>query len=266
MPLLPREGSAARQRVLAQRLRLQVRLERTAEGQLARELRTTLGQFGQLTDAEVQTALAAHARRMNVLLTTVWRVAMHSSGEQVFLDSEELRKASPAPTERKARNAEQRFTRSVADWIERFGGKRITDVTERTRKATVETLAAGRGRNDSIDQIRRALEADPGFSRARAAVIARTEVHTAGSAASDLAAEAVAQETGVALRREWISAEDDRTRSAHADADGQVRAFGESFEFDDPSIGKYTLMHPGDPTGPAGGTINCRCALGYLPA
>jgi uncharacterized protein with gpF-like domain len=267
MPLLPREGSAARQRVLAQRLRLQVRLERTAEGQIARALRQAVAEMftdDVLTTADVDTSLANLRRRMTQLLTTAWRVAMHSTAEQVFTGMEELRK-SYTVAERKDRTAERTFANKVAAWIERFGGQRITDIDEHTRAEAVGTIASGKAENKTTDQIRRDLEGSQAFSRTRAALIARTEVHTAGSAAADLAAQAVSDETGVTLKREWIAAEDDRTRSAHADADGQVRGMDEAFNFEDEQ-GGYSLMAPGDPGGPPRATINCRCALGYVPS
>ena len=54
--------------------------------------------------------------------------------------------------------------------------------------------------------------------------------------------------------KEWDSSGDQRTRATHAAADGQKRAFNEPF-----SVGGSALMYPGDPSGPASETIQCRC-------
>ena len=62
------------------------------------------------------------------------------------------------------------------------------------------------------------------------------------------------------LEREWIAAEDDRTRKSHTAADGQRRAAGEPFD-----IGGAKLMFPGNPAGPPEEVIACRCVVGYAP-
>lgn len=52
----------------------------------------------------------------------------------------------------------------------------------------------------------------------------------------------------------WNSMNDDRTREAHADADGQEQPVGTPFDV----MGEQ-LMYPGDPDGSDENTINCRC-------
>lgn len=69
---------------------------------------------------------------------------------------------------------------------------------------------------------------------------------------------------GEALRRgcthaQWVSRRDDRVRSTHVAADGQVRRMGDRF-----GVGGFRLLHPGDPTDlpdswPVVG--GCRCGL-----
>jgi uncharacterized protein with gpF-like domain len=94
----------------------------------------------------------------------------------------------------------------------------------------------------------------PAFSRQRAALIARTETH----GAANFGAQEAAKETGLQLRKEWVSASDERTRDSHRRADGQVVGMDEPFR-----IGGARLMYPGDPDGPADETINCRCAVAH---
>jgi uncharacterized protein with gpF-like domain len=60
------------------------------------------------------------------------------------------------------------------------------------------------------------------------------------------------------MRKVWISAEDDRTREDHIEADGQAVGMQDSF-----TIGGWELAYPGDPNGPAEQIINCRCTVGY---
>jgi hypothetical protein len=52
----------------------------------------------------------------------------------------------------------------------------------------------------------------------------------------------------------WDATGDSRTRLTHIQADGQRRALDEPF-----NVGGADLMYPGDPSGPARETIQCRC-------
>ena len=53
------------------------------------------------------------------------------------------------------------------------------------------------------------------------------------------------------LRKQWIATMDGRTRASHASIHGEVRLTKRQFS--------NGLMIPGDPSGPAEETINCRC-------
>jgi uncharacterized protein with gpF-like domain len=268
MQLLPRgAGQSSRLAALARALRVQVRLERAAASVVARELRRTAAALpGTLEQQAVERVLSDHTLRMAAILPKIWNASMQTAGEIVLTNLQGLRtrRGAGAAPEAKKVSAEQRFAQGVAFWIEGNSAVRITRVTERTKQEVREIIAAGQRDNLTQQQISRQLRDSLGFSRARADMIARPEVHTATSAASDMAADEVGQENGGVLEREWISAEDDRTRSAHARANGQTRRFDERFEFSDDD-GDYTLMMPGDPDGPARGVINCRCVLGYVP-
>jgi len=93
--------------------------------------------------------------------------------------------------------------------------------------------------------------------RYRGEVISRTESINALRAGQN---ESIAQaiDTGEVgegeTTKEWDSSGDARTRATHAAVDGQKRAFDQPF-----SVGGSALMYPGDPSGPAAETIQCRC-------
>lgn len=134
--------------------------------------------------------------------------------------------------------------------------RRIASVAETTRQQIVN--AVDRGYKEGVGQAGVAKiirEAIPSMSGYRSALIARTETHGAANAG----AFAAADETGLILDKEWISAEDERTREDHALANGQI--VGKDQPFD---IGGEALMYPGDPAGSAEQVINCRCALGWV--
>jgi hypothetical protein len=64
-------------------------------------------------------------------------------------------------------------------------------------------------------------------------------------------------QSGVVNTVTWLATlQDDRTREAHADAHGQTRLLGESFD-----VGGESLRHPGDPQGSPENIINCRCGV-----
>lgn len=63
-----------------------------------------------------------------------------------------------------------------------------------------------------------------------------------------------AQKMGIELKKEWVATLDNRTRHAHAMADGQVVAVDKPFKLDG-----YDLMFPGDKRAPGYLVYNCRC-------
>jgi uncharacterized protein with gpF-like domain len=54
----------------------------------------------------------------------------------------------------------------------------------------------------------------------------------------------------------WLSSRDSKVRPDHAAADGQTRPVGLPF-----TVGGVELMYPGDPVGPPGEVVNCRCTM-----
>ena len=136
--------------------------------------------------------------------------------------------------------------------------RRITSIADTTRAnivdATLAGYAAGLGQRGVAEAILAAL---PSLSDYRANLIARTETHGAANYGSVEAA----KETGVDLRKEWISAEDDRTRDSHRDANGQTVGPNDAF-----TVGGEELQYPGDPAGSAENVCNCRCTTGFVVA
>ena len=97
-----------------------------------------------------------------------------------------------------------------------------------------------------------ALSEAYGFSEGRANTIARTEVITAGRAGQYYAD----VQSGMVVGKKWMAANQERTREAHREADGQVVGLNEPFIVDGEE-----LMFPGDSSrgASADNCINCRC-------
>ncbi len=92
----------------------------------------------------------------------------------------------------------------------------------------------------------------------RAETIARTETITSLHAAQEQAMNQAIQSGAIGATQVsfvWRTAHDSRVRDSHQVMDGQVRPRGQDFIT---GSGAH-LRYPGDPTGPAAETINCRC-------
>jgi uncharacterized protein with gpF-like domain len=134
--------------------------------------------------------------------------------------------------------------------------QRITSITTTTRQQVINAVRVGYDEGLGQDGVARLiLDRVPEFSLYRGRMIARTETH----GAANFGATTAAKETGLPLRKEWIAAEDERTRDSHVEANGQIVGQNDSFD-----VGGSSLQYPGDPAGPAEEVINCRCALGWI--
>lgn len=134
--------------------------------------------------------------------------------------------------------------------------QRITNVTETTRQQIIGQVSRGYSDGLGVAEIAKAVSKKvPSISRVRGALIARTETHGAANAGAD----AGARETGLQMRKEWVSAEDERTRPDHREADGQVIDMDAKFD-----VGSDRLEYPGDPAGSAAQVINCRCSVSHI--
>jgi hypothetical protein len=140
---------------------------------------------------------------------------------------------------------------------------RLVGVPDSAWQQVTDTVAQLSGEGASIPVIRDAIEALLG-ERAwtdRAVTIARTETigaYNAGTLTAWLTAEQALEER---LDKVWVSTHDQRTRHDHRDADGQRVALDGVF-----MVGGQSMRFPGDPAGPPGQVVNCRCTMIEVPA
>lgn len=144
---------------------------------------------------------------------------------------------------------------AAVKFIETRASKLAGQITATTRDAIKDQLAAGAKGGEGIpDLASRIKDLFTQTYRHRAETVARTEVISAYNGSARLAIDA--QDADTVGGMEWISTADDRTRDAHADADGTIIGVGESF-----SIDGEDLEYPGDPNGSPDNIINCRCTI-----
>lgn len=124
----------------------------------------------------------------------------------------------------------------------------------------VEAQREGRSIQSVADQLLR-----DDFTENRAIVIARTETVKA----ANIGAVQAAKKTGFAMEKEWIAANDIRTRRiphdefSHAAMDGKTVPMDQPFLVPNRNGSHDSLMQPGDPKGQAGDVIQCRCTVGF---
>jgi uncharacterized protein with gpF-like domain len=144
----------------------------------------------------------------------------------------------------------------VTTWFTQRTEVFIRTINETTYKKLQKefeaSLAAGENRNQLIERVQTTYKS---INEARAAMIARTEVHNA----TQYGTMEGYRQAGMSLKI-WVSVGDSDTRGSdptdeadHLSMDGEERPLDMPFS--------NGLMFPGDPKGSAAETINCRCVI-----
>ena len=95
------------------------------------------------------------------------------------------------------------------EYLNQYGGTRIAQISETTRRQIVALIDKGLRDGLSLDEIAGEIRMRaPDMSALRAHTIARTETHSASMYASLQSA----KQSTVELLKEWVSVEDSRTR------------------------------------------------------
>ena len=211
----------------------------------------------------------SHRPDIEIALVNIWGRAGRMLGQRII----EQVKSKQQRLEIK-QDEDSLFDRILQEFIEQFGAMRVVQITTGTQEAMARVIASGLKEGLSRAEIAKDLRTFiPDISRIRAAVITRTETHSASQHASI----EVARTSRLTLVKEWIPVEDHRTRD-FGEGDGVIDEFshrameGQQVPLDMPfkvpkSDGTFeNMMFPGDPNGSAGNVINCRCANVFVRA
>lgn len=223
--------------------RIEARYERPIRSEIYTRMRKAGEMFENYGDMGLEMALSGHSQVIEGYLTALWTTAMERFAERV-----EIGKS------RKAGIIEG----AIRFWFGNYAYEKIKDIAGTTLTQLRDIIRIGS--NDGLSQAQigtRIRDVAPQLAAYRSNVIARTETHGAAQYGSVSGA----REVDDTLKKEWISAGDDRTREDHFDVDGQIVAMNEPFE-----VGGEQLDYPGDGSlgASAGNIINCRCGIGYL--
>jgi hypothetical protein len=226
------------------------RLSRVAERLLSKEITgTTLAMVKRWEASGQVTSPDEHIRRIESLLRRIWRASVEGMAKRISA-------AAKSASEPDVIKEQAKWDLFVQEYIADFGGEKIQQITTTTREQIMAQIAIGQAEGLGQREIAKIISNNaPTIGRQRGALIARTETHGAGN----YGAKKQAESTGLNMRREWIAASGERTRSSHNAADGQTVGMDEPF-----TVGGESLDYPGDPSGSADNVINCRCAVGYI--
>ena len=237
-------------------MRLSAAFERRFRNEIRRAM-VDMSQAAVKGTGYLSAAEGEHKQRIERLLTNLYESSAEIFGGRI-LDA--AGKSFNAHLERKFEVPQtEDFDRRMRQWIAANVGIKITQISGTTHEQVIDIVRAiqaqavidGVGQDVVARRVQQAIrEQGAAISSLRARTIARTESHNAASASTHEAALA----TGIVSTKEWASAAGERTRDDHVAADGQSRAINEPFE-----VGGELLMYPGDPSGSAENTINCRC-------
>jgi uncharacterized protein with gpF-like domain len=161
------------------------------------------------------------------------------------------------------------WVKEVLNFLVQYGFTLVSNMTQTTKVKLQEIVAKGIQEGKSIDQITKDILSDEttGYSMMRAKRIARTEVMRASNYAAMIGADKHPFE----VDKVWISARDKRTRRIpkdmydHYDMNGQKVGWADDFTSTGKKGDLVVAGFPGDPTTPAGFSINCRCTVGFEP-
>ncbi len=163
--------------------------------------------------------------------------------------------------------ANLKFDHFVNSYTESRSGAAIKSITstsqKQIRKIVGEWVQTAITDGDSNADLSKFIESEfEELTPGQAQKIARTEVSLASN---NGALEAVKSLQIPNMRKEWVTAEDDRVRDGdhggadHSSMDGQEVELDEKFNVQPDSL----MEGPGDTSAPADQVINCRCVLTY---
>ena len=153
------------------------------------------------------------------------------------------------------------YERFIEQYINTQVGSHIQNIEATTMNQIRKAILEGTEQDLGPEPISRLIRGRVGgqIGRRRAITIARTETHSAASYANN----AVAKESGVNLKKRWVSTNDERTREHHRAVNGQEVGMDEDFIVPYKGV-DYAMGFAGDPRGGPANVINCRCVIVYF--
>lgn len=249
IPIFIKQG---RKRVsIAKEIREVNRLRMGFERSMRSRLYGLFAEFGEKAAAEYQAresvddALRPLEGRVSTIFRATYTDVIETFANRVF----DSRKLTP-------------FGDLVFTYYQREGADKVRAVSATTKRRILRAI--NQGEKEALGVAKTAkliIEKTSGvIGRSRAATIARTETHAAASYATDAATRELNLPN---QKKRWVSVSDGRTRTAHAQANGQEVDIDEKFLI---RIGgrEVNMAYPHDGSGGPANNINCRCIAVYF--
>jgi HK97 family phage portal protein len=209
--------------------------------------------------------------RWRQMFTQFYRQVIQTIGQQEWRELQDLAKSASALTQNKKWELKQEFdpySEAISNQIRFVVGKHIANITATTVKLVRMEIYDGIRLGKSIPEIADAVQEmyDTNMTLSRAEMIARTETIST----TNFAGQETAKQSGLPIKKEWISTRDGRTRGTdpddkfnHLDMNGKQQRLNEAY-----LVSGEKMMFPGDTSQGAspGNVINCRCAEAYVLA
>lgn len=202
-----------------------------------------------------------------VLEKLIRAVALWQAGKTYTELNKAIKKRQVQKDDTAAFGSNPGWNTAITDYLRQYLLTRaVLPITETTKAEILKVLDMGQQQGWGIERILIELQANTDELTAfRARRIIRTEIGIAANFGQKMARESVDFETD----KEWIAANDHRTRDSHRKMDGEM--IDSDLDFQVPlikkgvQIGVDIMSGPGDPNGHAENVINCRCTLAYVP-
>ena len=165
------------------------------------------------------------------------------------------------------------WTQEINEWLSRHGLQLVSTITNSQRERIYEIInrvinegvEEGYGSEQVTNMILLELRE---FGRIGVGFIAERIVRTETMRAANMGHIQGARAHKFEVRKEWISALDNRTRRFERDDYDHWVLDGQQREIDEPFIqngkkGIAVAQQPGDINAPAGFTVNCRCTIAF---
>lgn len=174
-----------------------------------------------------------------------WNMSLNASG--VY--------ESPYMVEKAGFGLNLKWIADILNWFAQDLLQTVSRITETTRMQILDVLAEAQTNGHSFEWVENKLTS-PKLLAWRARLIARTETAKGAFVGRKLAHQDSEWETD----KEWIAANDHRTRHGHRLVDGEL--IDNEARFQVPYKNGTDMMEgPGDPTANVANLANCRCAL-----
>ena len=159
------------------------------------------------------------------------------------------------------------FLRAILNYFAQYLlNKAVLPISETTRRQIEDAINYGMEQGYGVDKIANTLESSE-FTIQRARLIVRTEANKAMNYGQRLGADASEFEQ----TKEWVAANDHRTRHSHRFINGTILDLNERFMVPIYTGGKIQIQKgvdlmtgPGDVHASAGNVCNCRCTLAFI--